>query len=268
MIRQPAVADRFYPGSNITLSRQVSRLLHQPSSTATIQALAAISPHAGYMYSGGVAGETLGAINIPETVIILGLNHHGQGAPIALSLATWEMPMGEVRVNTDLSNLLLQNDSPVTHDEVAHQFEHSVEVQIPFLQALQPNLEIIPIVLSHISYQMCEELGATIAGAITTYKKNVLIVASSDMTHYESRDEATKKDKLALRYVDELDPRGLYDTVHRQRISMCGVIPVTVALIASKALGAKNVNLIRYTDSGEVSGDIDQVVGYAGVIIS
>lgn len=268
MIRQPAVADRFYPGSSTILSRTIAQLLPPQSTTTAKKAFAAISPHAGYMYSGSVAAETFGAIEIPETVIILGLNHHGQGDPIALSKATWKMPMGEVTVNHDLATLLLYNGSPVTHDELAHQVEHSVEVQVPFLQALQPNLSIVPIVISHISYQMCEELGATLAGAITTYGRDVLIVASSDMTHYESREDATEKDSRVLRIIEQLNPRSMYDTVHQQRISMCGVIPVTVAIIAAKTLGAKKAELIRYTDSGEVSGDIDQVVGYAGVIIS
>lgn len=268
MIRQPAVADRFYPGSGIALSRTVAQLLPLPSSHAGRKAFAAISPHAGYVYSGAVAAETLGLLDIPETVIILGLNHHGQGAPIALSKATWHMPMGDVHVNEELANLLLQNGSAVSHDELAHQVEHSVEVQIPFLQALQPKLTIIPIVISHISYQMCEELGATLAGAIATYAKDVLIVASSDMTHYESREDATEKDTRVIKIIEQLNPRAMYDTVHQQRISMCGVIPVTVAIIAAKTLGAKNAELIRYTDSGDVSGDTDQVVGYAGVVIS
>jgi AmmeMemoRadiSam system protein B len=267
MIRQPAVADRFYPGNPTQLSEQISTLLPPKDSHLKRKALAAISPHAGYMYSGSVAAETLSAIEIPRTVLILGLNHHGQGAPVALSLATWQMPMGDVSVNRPVAEMLLDANSPIVHDELAHRHEHSVEVQIPFLQALQPDLSIIPIVLSHVSYPMCEEIAATIAGVINTVTEDILIVASSDMTHYESREAATVKDIQVLKLIEQLNPRGVYDIVHSKRISMCGIIPVTVALIAAKSLGATTAEVIRYTDSGEVSGDTSQVVGYAGVVI-
>jgi AmmeMemoRadiSam system protein B len=268
MIRQPAVADRFYPGSKDDLTRTVRELLpSRPGETRT-KAIAVVSPHAGYVYSGAVAAETLSAIQIPRKVVILGLNHHGRGAPVALSQATWDMPMGQVPVDNILSELLLAGDSPLVQDDVAHRFEHSVEVQVPFLQALRPDLTIVPIVLSHVSYQICEDIGATLAKAIQTDSEEILIVASSDMTHYESRESATLKDKQALNQIEQLNPQGLYDVVHARRISMCGVIPVTVALIAAKALGATSATVVRYTDSGEVSGDTGQVVGYAGVVIS
>lgn len=268
MIRQPAVADRFYPGNRGTLERTVREMLPSAPSTSPLAALAAISPHAGYMYSGAVAAETLGAIRIPQTVVIIGLNHHGQGAPVALSLAEWQMPMGKVSVHRPTADLLLAPGSPITHDEIAHRHEHSVEVQIPFLQALRPDVQILPVVLSHISYPMCEEIGTFLAEVIRSTTEEILIVASSDMTHYESREAASQKDALALRQIEQLNPRGLYDTVHSNRISMCGVIPVSVALVAAKALGATKSQIIRYTDSGYVSGDTGQVVGYAGVVIS
>lgn len=268
MSRQPAVADRFYPANAKTLERMISQLLPTSSARPRKKAIAAISPHAGYIYSGGVAAETLAAIEIPKTVIILGLNHHGQGAPVALSLTDWEMPMGRVTVNRRVGEMLLSAGSPITHDEVAHRFEHSVEVQIPFLQRFQSELTIVPIVLSQISYPLCEEVAATIAGAVTALGEPVLLVASSDMTHYESREAATQKDREVLKRIEQLNPRGVYDIVHSRRISMCGVIPVTVAMIAAKSLGAQTAQIVKYTDSGVVSGDTDQVVGYAGVIIS
>lgn len=268
MIRQPAVADRFYPGSKTELTRTVRDLLPPGPHNDKPKAIAAVSPHAGYIYSGAVAAETLGAIRIPPVVVILGLNHHGRGAPVALSLASWDMPMGRVPVHNELSDLLLTGTGPIVYDEVAHRFEHSVEVQVPFLQALQPDLAIVPIVLSHITFQMCEDVGAALARAIQAVSEEILIVASSDMTHYESRESASLKDKLALSQIEQLNPRGLYDLIHTKRISMCGVIPVTVALIAAKALGATISRVVRYTDSGEVSGDTSQVVGYAGVVIS
>jgi len=267
MIRQPAVADRFYPGNPRKLSQQISLLLPANPVHAKRKAVAAISPHAGYMYSGHVAAETFNAITIPQTVLILGLNHHGQGAPVALSLADWHMPLGDVPVNRRVAEMLVGPNSRIVHDEVAHRYEHSIEVQIPFLQTLQPDLKIIPIVLSHISYPMCEEIAATIAGVLNTVSEDILIVASSDMTHYESRESATFKDTQVLQQIELLNSRAVYDIVHSKRISMCGIIPVSVALIAAKSLGATSAEIIRYTDSGEVSGDTNQVVGYAGVVI-
>lgn len=268
MIRQPAVADRFYPGNPNTLAQTIRDLSPSSPPSPPIRGIAAISPHAGYIYSGGVAAETFASLHIPQTVIILGLNHHGLGAPVALSLADWHLPLGNVSVNRRIAELLLDDKSPIVHDEEAHRYEHSVEVQVPFLQALRPDLTIVPIVLSHLSYSMCEEIASTLVTAIQTAGEDILIIASSDMTHYESRESATYKDSQVLQQIERLDPQGVYDTVHTKRISMCGIIPVTVALLSAKALGATKAKVVRYTDSGEVSGDTDQVVGYAGVVIS
>jgi MEMO1 family protein len=267
MARIPAVADRFYPGNPAALSHEVQNLI----GTGKIQkqrALAVVSPHAGYIYSGGVAAKTFGQVVVPETVIILGPNHHGQGTEIALSTTTWEMPMGEVRIDSDLAENLLAKSSLIKKDELAHRFEHSLEVQIPFLQQMQQHLTIVPLVISHISYPMCEKVAAVIAECIKESGKDVLLVASSDMTHYETRASATKKDAMVLDKLLALDPAGLYLTVVNKRITMCGFIPTTIALLAAKQLGARQASLVQYTDSGEVSGDTDQVVGYAGVVIS
>jgi MEMO1 family protein len=267
MARQPAVADRFYPGSRTALTREVQNLIGTQTDRKQ-KALAVVSPHAGYIYSGGVAAETLSQVIVPETVLIMGPNHHGRGAEIALSTTTWQMPMGDVPIDTDLAERLLGRSQIITRDEVAHRFEHSLEVQVPFLQEMQKNLAIVPLVISHISYPTCEKVAATLAECIKESGKDVLIVASSDMTHYESRKVATKKDSLALDKLLALDPAGLFNTIVAERITMCGFIPATIALLASIQLGARRADLVRYTDSGEVSGDTDQVVGYAGVIIS
>jgi AmmeMemoRadiSam system protein B len=267
MSRHPAVANRFYPGNASELTSTVRELLPDPP-PAKQNAIGAVAPHAGYIYSGSVCAETLNAIHIPETVVILGPNHHGQGAPISLSTTTWHMPMGDISVNKVFTKHLLEATPLVVEDESAHRFEHSLEVQLPFLQALQKDLTIIPLVLSHISYAMCKEIAEGLAKAIKQYKKPILILASSDMSHYESRENASKKDHLALDRLTALDPEGLYQTVDDNRISMCGVIPVTIMLQASILLGANTVTISRYTDSGDVSGDTDQVVGYAGAIIA
>ena len=230
MLRSPAVAGQFYPGSEASLLKTLSALVPEIQPEDRKEALAVVSPHAGYIYSGGVAGETFARVKVPESIVILGPNHTGNGAPIAL--------------------------------------EHSLEVQIPFLQYIQKDLSIAPIVVSHVPYESCVAVGQGLAAAIKSYGKPVLIVASTDMTHYESRQAASAKDSLALARIQELDPEGLYNTVIGKRISMCGIMPATVALIAALALGAKKAELVRYTDSGETSGDTSQVVGYAGLVIS
>lgn len=267
MTRQPAVAERFYPGNPTVLRNEVTGLLQRFADQGKQKAFAVVSPHAGYIYSGAVAAEALSAVEIPSTVVILGLNHHGRGAPVAISRETWNMVMAEVPVNERLCDLLMEGDSPFVVDSSAHRYEHSVEVQIPFLLALRPDITIVPVVLSHISYEGCQEVAANLARAITSYGDDVLIVASSDMSHYESRQSATWKDRQALKEIEKMNPQGLYTTVHTSRISMCGVIPVTVALLAGKQLGATAAKVVRYTDSGAVSGDKNQVVGYAGIVV-
>ncbi len=267
MKRQPAVADRFYPGDKDLLNQTVQNLFNHHNPAKIKDCFAIVSPHAGYVYSGSVCAETMKSIDIPETVIILGPNHHGGGAPVSLSKSDWQMPWGDVPINESFVSLLESVDTPIKIDEYAHQNEHSLEVQIPFLHALQANLTIVPLVLSYLSYSMCKEIAEVLAGAILRYEKPVLMVASSDMNHYESRQLGSEKDKLALDELTSLNPQGLYSTVNTNNISMCGIIPVTIALLASIRLGADVADIVRYCDSGDVSGDINQVVGYAGAVI-
>ncbi len=268
MSRSPAVAGRFYPGEQDVLKDTVTELLENYNPPKIENCIAVVSPHAGYVYSGTVCAQTLKSITIPETVVVLGPNHQGRGASIALSTQDWDMPTGKVPVNRDFSEQLLQANPEVTADESAHQYEHSLEVQVPFLQVLQDNLSIVPLALSQLSYLECENLANSLADTISQYGKPVLMLASSDMSHFESRENTVKKDTLALEQLTALNPKGLFQTVRGNRISMCGVIPVTVVLLAALRLGANKAEVIRYIDSGEVSGDTDQVVGYAGAVIS
>jgi len=269
MLRSPAVAGQFYPGSEASLIKSLNALIPEIAPDELQDALAVISPHAGYVYSGSVAGETIGRVHVPENVIILGPNHTGHGVAVALMAeGAWDMPLGEVPINKELAAQITQNCHDVEIDEAAHRFEHSLEVQVPFLQYMQKHLSIAPVVVSHVSYETCAAVGKGLAAAIKQYGKPVLIVASTDMTHYESRRAASAKDSLALERIKALDPEGLYNTVLGNRISMCGIMPTTVALTAALALGAQRAELIRYTDSGETSGDTSHVVGYAGLVIS
>ena len=265
MLRQPAVANSFYDGDPTELRRSLSSLI--PEYAEKVQAKAVLSPHAGYVYSGGVAGETFARIYIPETVILLGPNHHGKGAALAVGTEDWDMPWGQVPPADDLAQALLGSSALFTADNSAHRSEHSLEVQLPFLQYFQKNLHILPILLSRLSLRQCHEAAAELAQAVQGFNRPALLVASTDMSHYLPRQQAAEQDRLALKHILELDADGLYDTVLSRRISMCGVIPATITLLAAAELGAEQAELVRYTDSGEVSGDTEQVVGYAGLLI-
>lgn len=268
MIRMPAVADRFYPGSPARLQAAVRSFLPEIAAAGKQPALAVILPHAGYMYSGATAGQTIGRVKVPETMVLLGPNHHGRGMPLALSTDDWQMPLGKVANNTEFAKALLRNAPDVAVDREAHQMEHSLEVQLPFLQQVQEHLQIVPLVISHIPFSLCQSVAAALVKTIQEYGQPVLLLASTDMSHYESRQQATFKDRQAIERILNLDPHGLYTTVLGQRISMCGIMPATIALLVALGLGATRAELVRYTDSGEVSGDVAQVVGYAGLIIS
>jgi AmmeMemoRadiSam system protein B len=263
----PVVANRFYPGNPGALQSTLDTLVPNIAVDRKKKVAAVVAPHAGYVYSGAVAGEVFSQVIIPETVVILGPNHHGRGKPLALGTVDWEMPLGTVTIEKKLAKAILRHSSIITEDEVAHQHEHSLEVQVPFIQYLNKNAQIVPIVVSHISFADCRQAAQDLAAAIREFGKPVLLVASTDMSHYESRTVASKKDRPALERVEAMDPRGLYDYVVGSRISMCGVMPTTIVLLTAMELGAKRAELTRYTDSGEASGDIDQVVGYAGMLI-
>ncbi len=268
MTRMPAVADRFYPASPERLRAAMDTLIPAVPAEARQQALAVVMPHAGYIYSGATAGQTISRVRVPETVIIMGPNHHGRGAALALGTEDWRMPLGTVAVDRELAALILEHSELIVEDREAHRHEHSLEVQVPFLQHQQPHLRIAPLVVSHLSFDVCRAAAHDLVAAIRALGQPVLLLASTDMSHYESRRDATRKDRLAIDRILALDPQGLHATVLGQRISMCGIMPTTIALIAAMELGATRAELVRYTDSGEASGDIEQVVGYAGLIIS
>jgi AmmeMemoRadiSam system protein B len=230
--------------------------------------LGVVCPHAGYLYSRKLAAQTLSEVNIGETVVLSGPNHHGRGSTAALSAVDGQMPGGRIGTNRELCELLTSRCDSLQVDEMAHRDEHSLEVQLPLLQRLRADLKIVPLVVGRLSYALCEKIGAAIASAIEDYQEKVLIVVPSGMRHYESRSQCQKKDSKALQAIEEMDAHKLYNTVFDQRISMCGVIPVTITLLVAKLLGASGSILVGYTDSGYVSGNTTQVVGYAGVIIS
>ncbi len=266
MSRQPAVAGQFYAGTTLGLKNQVLQYLQPGPSEA---AIGIVSPHAGLMYSGPVAGAVYSAIKAPDTFVLIGPNHRGMGEPIALYAGeAWSVPTGTFSVDQELGQLLMERTPFVAPDESAHRMEHSLEVQLPFIAEVARESKILPVSIMHASLSTCRSVGEALAAAIRQCGHSVTIVASTDMSHYVSVDAARKLDGLAIDRILALDPEGLYATVSEFRISMCGVYPTTIMLYAAKALGAKHARLVRYATSGEVSGDYDQVVGYAGLIVT
>ena len=264
--RHAVVAGQFYPGDPDELRRTIESFL--PESGSTLKAKAVVVPHAGYVYSGAVAGEVFASIQMPRRVILLGPNHSGRGASLALAPAgAWHMPLGTARIDDEMNQRLMEECPGLQEDPSAHQSEHSLEVQIPFIQVLQPKFRFSAICVRTTDYTMLEALGHAMARVIRSLKESVLLVASSDMTHYEAAEDAARQDQFAIDRMLELDPRGLYDVVIEREISMCGFAPAAAVLTACRDLEAVNSRLIRYTNSGAASGDLDHVVAYAGITI-
>lgn len=266
MDRKPVVAGQFYPAGRSALEALVGRLLNADAKPK--KALAAIAPHAGYVYSGSVAGKVFACIEVPEKCIILSPNHTGHGARAAVwARGSWSIPTGMIPVDETLAGDLLARSGELSDDTAAHMGEHSLEVELPFLLARQPRLSIVPITLSHLGPASCIKIADAIAQAIISCRNDVLIVASTDMNHYEGQERTLAKDRLAIDRVLALDAEGLIAACGENRISMCGVIPTAVAILACKKLGAKKATLVAHNTSGDVSGDYDSVVGYAGFLI-
>jgi AmmeMemoRadiSam system protein B len=264
-VRQPVVAGKFYPEEKSELSRQVSELIELSAMSFVVPAI--VVPHAGYIYSGRIAGKVYGQIHIPEYVIVIGPNHTGRGAKASvMAEGQWDTPIGRVPVDSRLAEKLLALCPLLERDVEAHQGEHSIEVQLPFLLSLNPGVRIVPVTLKVFSLDECLKLGLGIAEVIKQWPGNILLVASTDMTHYEPREQSRTKDRLAIDQMIAVSPEGLYQTVEYYRISMCGVIPTTVILSACRALGVKRAQLVAYGDSADTTRDATRVVGYSGLI--
>jgi MEMO1 family protein len=271
-VRTPAVAGRFYPGRAEELLRDIREYtspLESPVEAGRIAAIGCVAPHAGYIYSGGVAGAVYSRLEIPERCVILCPNHTGKGRPLAvMANTTWQTPLGEVAPDAEMGARLLRRFPALEEDSAAHRAEHAIEVQLPFLQAQQPELNIVPIVIGTSDFGALRGLGEALADVIGDREEKVLIVASSDMNHYESDAITRVKDHKAIERVLAMDARGLWEVVMNEDISMCGFGPTIVMLTAAKLLGATSAKLVKYATSGDVSGDYEAVVGYAGIIVN
>jgi MEMO1 family protein len=266
MIRLPAVAGRFYPAEPEILSKQIEGFIS--TGGEKVHALGCVVPHAGYMYSGHVAGAVYASIEIPRRCILLGPRHFPRGEPLAiLTKGSFATPLGDAQIDEELAAALAHECPRLREDAAAHEREHSLEVQIPFLQFLVRDFQFVPVVLATDRYGAIEELGRAVAKVIASAGEPVLAIASTDMNHYESDAVTRLKDALAIERILALDPRGLYDTVRGEGITMCGYAATAAMLVAMRELGVTEARLIRYATSGGVSGDREQVVGYAGIVI-
>ena len=267
MKRKPLVAGYFYPKKPDDLKKMIQSMVKD---TKDLQkAICVISPHAGYQYSGLVAGSVFSSVKLPMKYVILGPSHSFTESKVAvMKSGIWETPLGDVKIAEDLAELVSKESPVMTEDNQAHIQEHSIEVQIPFLQYFHQNISIVPISISaYVSYEELVETGNAVAKAIQSYPEDVMIVASTDMSHYVSQEKAREKDFLAIDKILHLDPEGLHEIVIKENISMCGFQPTTASLIAAKVLNAREAELIKYQTSGDVSGNTTEVVGYAGIRI-
>jgi len=266
MARKPAVSGQFYTGNEKALKKELLSLTSQKKDK--INALGAVSPHAGYMYSGAVAGEVLSSIKPKPAYIILGPNHTGLGKPLGLdAVRNWQTPLGEARIDKELCKAILDVSKFIKQDGLSHDREHSIEVQLPFLQYLNRDFTFVPISVSLGERGLYANIGKELATAVKQSKKEVTIIASSDMTHYEPQQEAKKKDMLAIDRILKLDVAGFLSTIEKYGISMCGFEPAAIMMEACLELGAKKAKLIKYATSGDTTGDYSAVVGYAGIVI-
>ncbi len=267
MIRLPAVAGQFYPANPRELSSLIHRFLKEYGAPDKLKVKACIVPHAGYVYSGHVAAAIFSGIEIPKKILILGVRHQPVGERLAIvSHGQWKTPLGDVTIDRALGMRLRGACPELQEDELAHSREHSLEVEIPFLQVLEPDFQFVPIAFGTTDLKELTKIGHAIAEVIAGFYEDVLIVTSSDMNHYEDEATTRRKDRRAIEAMERLDTEGLYEMCRRERISMCGLGPAIVTLSAMKRLGAGGGELVKYATSGEVSGDYDAVVGYAGMI--
>jgi len=281
VVRRPAVAGQFYPYSAENLQKAVEscfkhwkiRTRDLKNRTIKNKVLGAVVPHAGYRYSGPVAASVYAKLQPADTFVILGPNHSGMGPDAALMMdGTWQTPLGDVHIDEDMARDIVSDSNIVTPDESAHEREHSIEVQLPFIQTIAPKAEIVPISIKHYYPEdkflsLCTDIGKTIASVVKDSGKQTIILASTDFSHYEPLESASSKDERAMDAILSRSPENLFKAVKDEKISMCGYGGVASMLTASAILGARRAEKVSYMTSGDTTGDNSSVVGYGGAIV-
>ncbi|MFA6357225.1 MAG: AmmeMemoRadiSam system protein B [Candidatus Omnitrophota bacterium] len=269
-LRKPIAAGQFYPSDAKNLKGVISDFSDKDKVLQKKEVIGAILPHAGYVYSGQVAVATVSGIDIKDNVVMLGPNHTGLGLTFSvMPNGVWQTPFGNVKINQEIVKLFLNKSQYLVADAAAHQDEHSLEVELPILQYFKRNFKIIPIAIKTFNLSLLKGLAIELADVINTQhlKSSTIFIASSDMTHYESEEVARKKDAQAIEAIVALDEDRLEKIVKALDVSMCGFAPIAVLIKTAKLLGAKGAELIKYQTSGQTSGDLSSVVGYAGITI-
>jgi MEMO1 family protein len=267
MLRLPAVAGQFYPGNPKELSALIARFTNREKSKHKKKVRACLVPHAGYVYSGAVAGAVFGSIVVPKKILLLGVRHYPRGEALAiLSEGAWRTPLGDAPIDAPLAAKLRKECPLLREDEVAHSREHSLEVELPFLQQLNREFVFVPIAVGTLRFEDLAATGEGLGRVLRESTEEILVVTSSDMNHYEDDRTTKEKDQKAIERLLHLDPRGLYDVCRTERISMCGLGPAITMLTAMNALGVRSAELIAHATSGDITGERDAVVGYAGMV--
>ncbi|HRW82874.1 MAG TPA: MEMO1 family protein [Methanothrix sp.] len=262
-MRRPAVAGSFYPRHPEALKEELGEAFSHASGGEPLLIRGAVVPHAGYVYSGAVAAEVYARLPERETFVLIGPNHRGLGLPVALSRDSWTTPLGDVECDVELADALA--GSIIDVDESAHLYEHSLEVQIPFLQYRFSGFKILAIAMGLQDEETAVEVGEAVGEAAKSLGRNCTVIASSDFTHYEPQDEARRKDARVIEAILRMDVPSIYKTVYGLNLTACGYGPISATITASKILGAKTGKLLRYSTSGDVIGDFSQVVGYGAI---
>lgn len=269
MLRLPAVVGHFYPANPEALRALVKECLGDEHTPKKVKALACLVPHAGLVYSGAVAGAVFARLALPKTILLLGVRHYPQGAEQAiLSEGAFRTPLGDVPIESGLALELCKQCPALEEDATAHKQEHSLEVELPFLQVLNPGFTFVPIAIGTHDFSDLAETGAGIARVLSHRAGEVLIVTSSDLNHYEDDATTRAKDQKAIHQLLKLDAEGLLRACREHRISMCGLGPAIVMLTALKQLGVTSGQLVRHATSGDINGDRSAVVGYAGLLFN
>ncbi|CAG1007539.1 MAG: MEMO1 family protein [Candidatus Methanoperedens sp.] len=263
-MRAPAVSGQFYPRNKNDLYREISRCFEGVPADEK-QVLGAVVPHAGYIYSGNTAAYVYSMLPEADTFVILGPNHTGYGSPVSVSSENWSTPLGEVGSDNEFIKALPKRI--IDTDETAHKYEHSIEVQLPFLQHRFSDFKIVPICMGMQDEETALDVGSELAEAVRKVNKKVVIIASSDFSHYKPDKVAREDDAYFINSILNMDMPGFYRKLYERNASICGYGTIAAMLTASKEIGATKATLLKYSTSGDTTGDFSAVVGYAGIIV-